>query len=122
MKKAFTIFLFVSISLIQLILFGSCSKESEDIVNTPGADCSNPAIQKGLKFTAVESIINSKCVSCHNGNQSPNLTTACNIVNNWSLINDVCVVRKTMPQNGPLPTAEQQAITDWVEAGHKYTD
>lgn len=122
MKKAFTFFLFVSISLTQLSLISSCSKKSEDIVNTPGADCSNPAVQKGPKFIAVEGIINNKCVSCHNGNQSPNLTTACNIVNEWSNIYRECVLDRTMPQGSPLPTTEQQAITDWVNAGHKYTD
>ena len=71
---------------------------------------------------AVEGIINNKCVSCHNGNQSPNLTAACNIVNEWSDVYRECVLDKTMPQGSPLPTAEQQAITDWVNAGHKYTD
>jgi len=52
------------------------------------------------------------------------LTTACNVVNEWYGINYRCVEVKTMPPSpsGPLPTAEQQAITDWVSAGHKYTD
>ena len=122
MKKIIAFLLLASFVLIQAATLSSCSKKSEDIVNTPGADCSNPAAQKGPKFTAVEGIINSKCVSCHNGNQSPNLTTACNIVNEWSDIKYRCVEVKTMPQSGPLPTAEQQAITDWVDAGHKYTD
>ena len=122
MKKIIAFLLLASFVLIQAATLSSCSKESEDIVNTPGADCSNPAIQKGPKFTAVESIINSKCVSCHNGNQTPDLRTACNIVNEWSDIKYRCVEVKTMPQSGPLPTAEQQAITDWVDAGHKYTD
>lgn len=106
----------------QGVIFFSCTKRSEDVVNTSSADCSNSAVQKGPMFTAVESIINTKCVSCHDGGQSPNLTTACNIVNNWSQINNACVVIKNMPTSGPLPTAEQQAITSWVYAGHKYTD
>lgn len=122
MKKSIVFFVVLNVSIFQLGVLTSCSKESTDTVNTPGADCSNPAIQKGPKFTAVESIINNKCISCHNGNQSPNLTTACNIVNEWSDIKYRCVEVKNMPQSGPLPTAEQQAITDWVDAGHKYTD
>ena len=122
MKKIIAFLLLASFVLIQAATLNSCSKKSEDIVNTPGADCSNPAIQKGPKFTAVESIVNSKCVSCHNGSQSPNLTTACNIVNEWSGINYRCVEVKTMPPTGPLPTTEQDAITAWFNAGHKYTD
>jgi len=122
MKKITAYLLFGSFILIQTAILNSCSKRSEDVVNPASSDCSNPAIQKGPKFTAVESIINNKCISCHNGGQPPNLTTACNIVNNWSAINNVCVERKTMPTSGPLPTAEQQSITAWVDAGHKYTD
>jgi uncharacterized membrane protein len=119
-SKFFRTILFVA--SFQALVFFSCTKRSEDVINTSSGDCSNTAVQKGPKFTAVESIINAKCVSCHDGGQFPNLTTACNIVNNWSLINNVCVVTKTMPTSGPLPTAEQQSITSWVDAGHKYTD
>jgi uncharacterized membrane protein len=111
------------IGLLILSIVGCYNDKEELLYPTANAnDCSNPAIQKGPKFTAVESIINSKCVLCHNGNESPNLTTACNIVNEWSDINYRCVVLKNMPQNGPLPTTEQDAITAWVNAGHKYTD
>ena len=122
MKKITAYLLFGSFILIQTAILNSCSKRSEDVVNPASSDCSNPAIQKGPTFTAVESIINNKCISCHNGGQSPNLTTACNIVNNWSAINNVCVVRKSMPISDSLPTADQQSITAWVDAGHKYTD
>ena len=123
MKKIVSLLLIASFVIFQTNILSSCTKRSEDVVNPSTSDCSNPAIQKGPKFTAVESIINNKCISCHNGGgTSPNLTTACNIVNEWSGIEYRCVVVKNMPEGNPLPTAEQQAISAWVNAGHKYTD
>ena len=105
------------------VFISSCYKDKEDLLYPNSRDCSNPSVQKGAKFTAVESIIQSNCVSCHSANgTSPNLSTPCTIVDNWSNINNACVVNQTMPQSGPLSSTDQQAITDWVNAGHLYTN
>ena len=121
-KKTLVAFIFAAFVGIML---SSCYKDHEEILYpSSGGDCSNPAILKGVKFTAVESIIQANCISCHStsGGFSPNLSTACSIITNWSNINTACVVDKTMPTSGPLPSADQQAITDWVNAGHLYTN
>ncbi len=113
-----------------VVMITGCYKDKEELLYpASGAlDCADSTVQKGPMFTAVETIIKNECVSCHatsaNGgtDQSPILSTACNIVDNWSPINSACVVNKSMPTSGPLSAANQQAITSWVNAGHKYTD
>lgn len=80
---------------------------------------------EGVKFNAVRNLMVSKCGSCHfNGGNSGsvNFDDKCNIVTKWERINIRCVVQGTMPQAGPLSTSEKQIITDWVNAGHRYTD
>lgn len=107
-----------------IVLF-SCYKDKEELLYPQNsADCSNPAIQKGTKFLAVESIIQNNCTSCHSpsGGTAPDLSTSCKIVDQWDRIHERCVQIKDMPTSGPLSTANQQSITDWVNAGHLYTN
>lgn len=120
-KKCFLFFVGISVS----VFFSSCYKDKEELLypSNNTADCSNPAVQKGVKFTAVQSVIQSNCVSCHgNVGTSPDLTNACNIVDGWSRINTRCVIQRNMPPSAPLNITDQQAITDWVIAGHLYTN
>lgn len=84
----------------------------------------------GPLFTAVKNIIQTNCAvsGCHNGTQAPNFTVDCNIVANASLIKtravDQAGTPNQMPQppRAPLSSADQNAITAWVNAGGKYTD
>jgi hypothetical protein len=78
----------------------------------------------GVKFNLVRNLMIAKCGSCHfNGGTSGsvNFDDKCNIVTKWDRINTRCVVQGTMPPT-PLSTSEKQLITDWVNAGHRYTD
>lgn len=119
------IFFFFCLALFIGTFISGCYKDKEELLypSNNTADCSNPAVQKGVKFTAVQSVIQSNCISCHNnGGTAPDLTNACNIVDGWSRINTRCVIQKTMPPSAPLNITDQQAITDWVNAGHLYTN
>ncbi len=81
----------------------------------------------GPLFAAVRVIIQNNCVSCH-GSSSPSggvsLATDCDIVNRWDRINARAVLGNPsfMPQSGPLPATERAKITNWVNAGHLYTN
>ncbi|MFZ4058651.1 MAG: beta strand repeat-containing protein [Ferruginibacter sp.] len=84
-------------------------------------------VAKGPKFTAVRSIINAKCGGCHlNGGNSAgyNFDTDCSVVGYWNQINKSCVTYQMaqMPPSQQLPATEKQAITAWINAGHRYTD
>ena len=117
--------LLLALNLIVVILISSCYKDKEELLyaTSTTVDCSNPSIQKGVKFTSVAAIIQSNCVSCHNtGGTSPDLSTSCQIVDKWDRINVRCVQDKDMPTSGPLSVANQNSITDWVNAGHLYTN
>ena len=117
-----TLFLFILI-----IFVAGCYKDKEELLypNLNANDCSNPSIQKGPKFSAVQAVVQANCVSCHKtGGTSPDFSSACNIVDKWSRIKTRCVDQQTMPPSpsGPLSTTAQQAIVDWVNAGHLYTN
>lgn len=81
----------------------------------------------GPLFTAVRTLIQNNCVSCHNAttaNGGTNLSTDCNIVSAKDRIN-VRAVQGTptpMPTSGLLPAADRQAITNWINAGGRVTD
>lgn len=79
---------------------------------------------QGTTFSAVRSLINAKCGGCHlNGGNSggANFDNDCSIVNDWDQINLRCVTIGNMPPSG-LTAAEKTIITNWVNAGHGYTN
>ena len=119
--KSKKIFLTVSLLATISIIITSCSKDREELLY-PDRVCANATL-KGPKFAAVESIIQSECMSCHNtGGTSPDLTSGCDIVAEADGIYTECVVDKTMPESAPLSQSNQDIISTWYNAGHKYTD
>lgn len=84
----------------------------------------------GTLFSAVKTIIQNNCTSCHGGSSPSggrNFTVDCNIVSAAALIKtrtvDQAGTATQMPQGAPaLSTQDRQKITDWVTAGGRYTD
>lgn len=81
----------------------------------------------GTLFAAVRTLVQNNCVPCHSGtvaNGGMNFSVDCNIVNNKARIKARAVDANpsAMPQGGLLPAAERQKITDWVNAGGKFTN
>lgn len=88
-------------------------------------------IAPGPLFSQMRTLITTRCSGsgCHmNGTTTAgyNFDADCSIVTKWSQINGACVTYtlKKMPisPQPPLTTAEKQIITNWVNAGHRYTD
>ena len=88
-------------------------------------------IAQGPTFAPVRSLITAKCGGggCHLNGQSTsgyNFDADCSIVNSWSQINGACVtgalVRMPLAPLPALTAAEKLLITNWVTAGHRYTD
>ena len=88
-------------------------------------------VAQGPTFAPVRTLISARCSGsgCHmNGGTAAgyNFDTDCNVVKYWSQINGACVTGalKKMPQSpqAPLTAAEKQLITNWVNAGHLYTN
>ncbi len=88
-------------------------------------------VPQGPTFAPVRSLISSRCSGsgCHmNGGNAAgyNFDSDCNIVTYWSQINGAAVTYtlKKMPQSPQslLTAAEKQLITNWINAGHRYTD
>ena len=84
-------------------------------------------VPRGPLFTQVRAIITAKCGNCHlNGGNTAgyNFDSDCSIVSKWSQINKACVTYQMvqMPPSQQLPTSEKTSITNWVNAGHRYTD
>jgi SprB repeat len=88
-------------------------------------------VAKGPLFTNMRSLITTRCSGsgCHmNGTTTAgyNFDADCSIVTKWSQINGSCITYtlKKMPisPQAALTAAEKLIITNWVNAGHKYTD
>jgi SprB repeat len=90
-------------------------------------------VAQGPLFAAVRGLITTKCAGsgCHmNGTTTSgyNFDADCSIVSKWNQINSACVTYtlKKMPLNQQgnfitLTAAEKAIITNWVTAGHLYT-
>lgn len=85
----------------------------------------------GPLFTNMRNLISTRCSGsgCHmNGTTTSgyNFDNDCSIVSKWNQINQSCVTYQLnkMPKSPqPLLTAaEKQVITNWINAGHRYTD
>jgi len=99
-------------------------KDANGCTNTKSITVGETA---GPNFINVRTIIRSNCggSSCHlNGGaqRGYNFDNECSIVSYWSKINSTCVTLQSMPTSGPLSSADRQAITTWVNAGHLYTN
>lgn len=117
----------LSIVLIAGVLLFSCSKgDSGDDAppTTPPANCSGTP---GPLFTAVKSLMQANCESCHNNsiaNGGMNWTSNCNIVTNKTRIKARAVDNNPtpMPPTGALAQADKDKITAWINAGGRITD
>jgi len=81
----------------------------------------------GPQFSAVKTLVQNNCVTCHNNvnaNGGMNLSTDCNIVQFKDRIKARAVDGNpsAMPEGGLLPVAERQKITDWINGGGKVTN
>jgi hypothetical protein len=98
---------------------------------TQTASATVGAAAAGTLFAAVKQIIASNCTGCHSGAApaaGKDWTNDCNVVANAALIKtravDQAGTASQMPQppNAALSVADRQKITDWINAGGKYTD
>ena len=80
----------------------------------------------GTLFKTVKHLLVTKCAPCHVGyNPQGGLdwNNACDVLNGWDRIKERAVFGNPslMPQSGLLPLNERIKITDWINAGHNYT-
>jgi hypothetical protein len=85
----------------------------------------------GTLFGAVRTVVQSNCAisGCHTGANPTgglNFSNDCTIVSSWDRIKARAVdgIPSFMPPppNPQLSNADKQKITDWIAAGHRYTD
>jgi len=104
-------------------------KDANGCTKTATATVSNAP--SGPLFAQVRTLISTRCSgsNCHLNGQSQkgyNFDADCSIVTYWSQINKTSVtytMTKMPISPQPLLTAaEKQKITDWINAGHRFTD
>jgi hypothetical protein len=86
-----------------------------------------PASQSGPLFAAVKSMMANNCLSCHSaGNLQGGMDWSkdCNIITNSARIKARAVDGSPsfMPQGGELSASDKKKITDWINAGGRYSD
>lgn len=94
---------------------------------TKSASVTVTASASGSLFAAVKAVIIANCNSCHTGAAAQggqNFGSDCNIVNAAARIKARAVDGNPsfMPQGGQLNATDKQKITNWVNAGGKYSD
>ncbi|MEO7923030.1 MAG: hypothetical protein ABIR30_05080 [Chitinophagaceae bacterium] len=96
----------------------TCTGSGSDVVSNAPA---------GPLFTQVRTVLQNNCVPCHNNVQQEggmNWTIDCNIVTFKDRIQARAVNGNPspMPPTGLLPISERQKITNWINAGGRYSD
>ncbi|OSZ80432.1 hypothetical protein CAP36_04035 [Chitinophagaceae bacterium IBVUCB2] len=81
----------------------------------------------GALFSAVRTVLQNNCVGCHNNSQAEggmNWTVDCNIVTFKERIKARAVDANpsVMPPTGALSTSDKQKITDWINAGGRFSN
>ena len=101
------------------------AKDANNCIGSSSVVISN--LVAGPLFSAVRIVLQNNCVSCHNNTQSEggmNWTVDCNIITFKDRIQSRAVDANpsSMPPTGLLPASERQKITDWINAGGRYTN
>jgi hypothetical protein len=101
------------------------AKDANGCTGTTAVNIAAPAA--GPLFTAVKTLMQNNCQSCHNNsiaNGGMNWTVDCNIVTNKDRIKARAVDNNpsSMPPSGPLAQADKDKITAWLNAGGRFTD
>lgn len=101
------------------------AKDANGCVGAVNASVTNLAA--GPLFLAVKNVLENNCNSCHNNvvsNGGMNFTVDCNIVTFKDRIRDRAVngTPSAMPPTGLLPASERAKITNWINAGGRFTD
>ena len=84
-------------------------------------------IAAGPLFSSVKTLIQAQCLSCHSGagaSAGKDWSNDCLVIVNRALIKQRTVdgTPTFMPQGGKLSVADMKIITDWVNAGGRYSD
>jgi SprB repeat len=99
--------------------------DANGCTSTASATVSN--LPQGPLFTNVKAVLAANCAlsGCHAGanpQNGINFTIDCEIVTRQTRINARAVVAGTMPPTGAISAADKQKITDWINAGGKYSN
>jgi large repetitive protein len=100
-------------------------KDANGCENSSNTTVSN--LPQGPLFTNVKAVLATNCAfaGCHGGanpQSGINFTVDCEIVTRQVRINARAVVAGTMPPSGAISAADKQKITDWINAGGKYSN
>jgi hypothetical protein len=119
---------FQSSNVFSNLVAGTYSITAKDVNGCTGSNSATVVdLPAGPLFSAVKLLLQNNCVSCHNsGNPQGgmNWTIDCNIVtfkNNIKL-RAVDGIPSPMPPSGLLSSSERQKITDWINAGGRFSD
>ncbi|MER3470599.1 MAG: hypothetical protein C4330_04515 [Chitinophagaceae bacterium] len=123
MKKVFVL-------ITTLLVMLACTKNSAENITGNTSGCGNTL---GPKFTAVRAVLQANCAisGCHLGTNAQNginFSDNCTIVAQAARIKlravDQAGTSNQMPPPplASLSSADQQKITDWINAGARITD
>ncbi len=114
-------------------LFGGLAANNYTVGVKDANGCEKTAVAtvgvlaQGPLFTNVKAVLATNCAlsGCHAGaapQNGINFTDNCTIVAQKIRINARAVVAGTMPPSGAISAADKQKITDWINAGGKFSN
>lgn len=96
------------------VMLGCSGSESTGISES---DIACPTGSTLTYASFAKELVASKCLGCHSGGNSPNLSTQAALVANKSRILSEAVYSDKMPQGGDMTTDERKKLGQWLSCG-----
>lgn len=121
MKKIFSFTTFILISTSLFYFFGCRNDNEEELYPSVGqSNCDTANVTYSL---TIATIMQSKCISCHNGSSSggdlslQNYNEVSQAVNSRSLYSKITNASDPMPPGGMMDACKIKQIKKWIDSG-----
>ncbi|MGZ3421396.1 MAG: hypothetical protein ACXVEF_17505 [Polyangiales bacterium] len=102
--------------LVHLVALMGCSSQAKSTGITE-SDIACPTDSTLTYENFAKPLVEGKCLSCHSGNQQPNLSTQGSLVVNKTKILAVAVYTDDMPREGSMTADERTKLGQWISCG-----
>lgn len=100
--------------VIAVLFLLGCGSSSTGITES---DIACPTNNTLTYASFAKDLVSTKCLVCHNGPRSPNLSTQPALRNNKNAILEQAVYSTKMPNEGDMTTDERKKLGQWLMCG-----
>lgn len=101
--------------MLLLLVIGACTNQAAESTGIQAVSCAEDSDLTWDNFG--ETFMSENCLSCHDGKESPNLSTQARVQANASQILQKAVYTTAMPQDDDLDLEVRKLLGEWLACG-----